>query len=78
MSGDIIFLKFKKEKIIYRIYIIFSGAIDKFVVKSAKLKCHHRVGLIKMGEKLGGCSGERGFKKKIKTRPGGFPQKLSY
>ena len=56
--------------------MIFSGAIDKFVVESAKLKCTQRVGLIKMGEKLGGCSGERGFIKKNKNLPLRVPPKI--
>ena len=52
------------------------SAIDKCIARSAKLQCNVRVGLIKVGEKLGGCLGKRGFikeKKYQKPAPAGSP-----
>ena len=51
------------------------SAIDKCIARSAKLQCNVRVGLIKMGKKLGGCSGKGGLLKKKyqKPTPAGSP-----
>ena len=59
------------------IFFLSLSAIDICIARSAKLQYNVRVGLIKMGKKLGGCSGKRGFIKikiNIKNRPCGFPQ----
>ena len=57
---------------------LVTGAVDKFIVRSAKSRCSYWVGLIKMGGKLGGCSGNKGgfIKKIIKTCFCGFPPKI--